>query len=236
MIVLRSAVFNTYFIILTAILSPMAMFVRLIAPSRTLMIPVLWARCLLAGLRVICGIRVAVSGREYLPQAGPALIASQHQSAFDTVVWLTLVPRCSYVVKRELARIPVFGNTLRPAGMIVVDRAAGPSALRHLVREAERAAGEDRQMVIFPEGTRGEPGRPLPLQPGVAAMASRTGLAVIPVVTDSGLLWGRRAFRKRAGTIHLRLLQPIPPTLGRDALMLRLNAAFRTPVVDNSVS
>ncbi|HSU04865.1 MAG TPA: lysophospholipid acyltransferase family protein, partial [Acetobacteraceae bacterium] len=187
------------------------------------------------GLRLLCGIRIAVSGREYLPRSGPALIASQHQSTFDTVVWLTLVPRCSYVVKRELERIPLFGNTLRPAGMIVVDRAAGPSALRHLIREAKRAAHEDRQIVIFPEGTRGQPGHPLPLQPGIAAMAARTGLAVIPVVTDSGFLWGRRAFRKRAGTIHIRLLEPIPPSIGRDSLMQRLDAAFRSPVVDNSV-
>jgi 1-acyl-sn-glycerol-3-phosphate acyltransferase len=235
MTLLRSALFNLFFFGVTALLLPVAVLVRLVWPERVLSVPIMWAHAVLAGLRVICGIRFEVSGREYLPAEGPALIASQHQSAFDTLVWLTLVPKCSYVVKRELERIPLFGSMLRAAGMIVIDRSAGASALRHLAREAERAAGEGRQIVIFPEGTRGEPGRQLPLQPGVAAMASRTGLPVIPVATDSGLRWGRRAFRKIPGTIHLRLKEPIAPGAGREALMSRLEAAFRQGAVDNSV-
>lgn len=235
MTLLRSALFNLFFFGVTALLLPAAFAVRYAVPANALTIPMLWARVVLGGLRIICGISTDVRGREHLPQSGPALIASQHQSAFDTLIWLTLLPRCSYVVKRELERIPVFGALLRPAGMIVVDRSAGASALRHLVREAERAAAEGRQIVIFPEGTRGEPGQPLPLHPGVVAMAARTGLPVIPVVTDSGRLWGRRAFNKRAGTIHVRVLEPIPVMGRHDAVLQRLSAAFQIPVVDNSV-
>jgi 1-acyl-sn-glycerol-3-phosphate acyltransferase len=141
-------------------------------------------------------------------------------------------------LKQELRRIPLFNSMIDPAGMIVVDRKAGASALRHLVRQAERAFHEQRQVVIFPEGTRGEPGRTLPLHPGVAAIAARTGLPVIPVVTDSGLCWGRRAFRKRAGTIHIRLLPPIDAQVGRESLMAHLTAAFRAGLqhpVDKSV-
>ena len=111
-----------------------------------------------------------MSGREWLPAGGPALIASVHQSAFDTLVWLTLVPRCCYVLKQELLRIPLLGPLMGKTGMIAVDRAAGAGAMRHLLREADRAVREARQIVIFPEGTRGAPGRLLPLQPGVAAL------------------------------------------------------------------
>ena len=68
--------------------------------------------------------------------------------------------------------------------------------------------------MIFPEGTRAGTGALLPLQPGVAALAARTRLPVIPVVTDSGRCWGRRAFHKRPGTIHIRLLEPIPAGSG----------------------
>ena len=75
----------------------------------------------------------------------------------------------------------------------------------------------------------------LPLQPGVAALAARTHLPVIPVVTDSGRCWGRRAFQKRPGTIHIRVLQPLPTGLARDQLMQRLQTALRSDVVENSV-
>jgi 1-acyl-sn-glycerol-3-phosphate acyltransferase len=236
---LRSALFNAFFFGITAVLCVFGYLLCLIRPQATILVPMAWARVVLAGLRLICGIRLELQGRQYLPGDGAALIASQHQSAFDTLVWFTLLPRCSYVLKKELQRIPLFGAMIIPGGMIVVDRNAGASAIRHLMREAERAIGAQRQIVIFPEGTRGEPGRTLPLHPGVAAVAARTGLPVIPVVTDSGLCWGRRAFRKRAGTIHLRLLPPIAAELGREALMAGLTAAFQAglpPPVDKSVS
>jgi 1-acyl-sn-glycerol-3-phosphate acyltransferase len=186
---------------------------------------------MVAGLRVICGIELEVIGRERIAQGGAMLIASRHQSAFDTFVWLTLVPRCCYVLKQELVRIPLFGPLIPAAGMIAVDRSGGAAALRGLIREGERAAREARQIVIFPEGTRAEPDALLPLQPGVAALASRTGLPVIPVVTDSGRCWGRRAFHKRPGIIHIRLLEPIPAGIGREALMSRLDVELRQPAM-----
>ncbi|MBV8613688.1 MAG: 1-acyl-sn-glycerol-3-phosphate acyltransferase [Acetobacteraceae bacterium] len=238
MMLTRSALFNLYFFALTALLCVVGTVVRLAAPRRVLVVPALWARWALAGLRAICGIRVEVLGREHMPQAGAALLASRHQSAFDTLVWLTLLPRCCYVIKQELRRIPLFGGMIEPAGMILVDREAGASAMRHLMREADRAAREQRQIVIFPEGTRADPGEVRALQPGVAAIAARTGLPVIPVLTDSGRFWGRLAFRKRPGTIRITLLAPIPAGTPRHELMRRLSAALaREPSepVENSV-
>ena len=149
MTVLRSAVFNLYFFALTLLLGLFCGIpLRLLAPGRVIGLARFWGRLVLAGLRAICGIRFAVSGRENLPASGPALIASQHQSAFDTLVWLLLVPWPAYVVKQELARVPVFGPLLRPGGQILVDRSAGAAALRSMVAEARArlrggAAGGD---------------------------------------------------------------------------------------------
>jgi 1-acyl-sn-glycerol-3-phosphate acyltransferase len=232
---LRSALFNLFFFTGTFVLTAVpATVVRFLAPDRVPDVARLWARVMLWGLRVICGIRVQVSGLEHVGD-GAALIASRHQSAFDTIVWLTLVPRCCYVLKRELLAVPLFGPLMPLAGMIAVDRRGGAGALRALVRDGERAAREGRQIVIFPEGTRADPAAMLPLQPGVAALAVRTHLPVIPVATNSGRFWGRRAFHKRAGTIRIRVLEPIPPGIGRARLMQRLETALQSDAVENSV-
>jgi 1-acyl-sn-glycerol-3-phosphate acyltransferase len=212
----------------------------LMAPRHVMTLARLWARAILFGLTRICAIEIRVVGLEHLPAGGPALIASAHQSAFDTMVWLTLVPRACYVLKRELTRIPVFGWLIPLTGMIAVDRDGGAGAIRHLLREADRAVREDRQIVIFPEGTRAAPGVRLPLQPGIAALAARTKLPVIPVATDSGRCWSRRAFHKRRGTIRVVIHRPVPPGLPRDALMAVLedriqDMSSETLPVDNSV-
>jgi 1-acyl-sn-glycerol-3-phosphate acyltransferase len=221
MILVRSAVFNVMFFGISLVMTLLATAVRVVAPARVLDVAILWGRCLVAAARLICGIRLDVRGLEHIPP-GAALIASRHQSAFDTFVWLTLLPRCCYVFKRELRRIPLFGKSIRAAGMIEIDRTGGGAAIRVLLVEAERAVREGRQIVIFPEGTRREPGSAVVLQSGIAALASRTGLPVIPVSTDSGWCWGRRAFRKRPGTIRIVIGRPIPAQTERRALMRAL--------------
>jgi 1-acyl-sn-glycerol-3-phosphate acyltransferase len=230
MILLRSILFNVWFYGATTILVLSSLVPRAITRDRPAAWPLglaqTWARWVLAGLRVLCGTRWSVSGRANLPAGGPMLIASNHQSAFDTMIWLLLVPRPSYVVKRELLRVPLFGALCRLSGMIVVDRTAGADAIRALLRAADKALAEGRQIVIFPVGTRVAPGVRVPLQPRIAALAARTRLPVIPVATDSGHCWGRRAFRKLPGVIHVAIGAPIPADLGREELMRRLERAI----------
>jgi 1-acyl-sn-glycerol-3-phosphate acyltransferase len=221
MILLRSTLFNIVFFTVTFVMTLLASLARVFTPSRVLAVAMVWGRILIVVARIVCGIRLEVIGLEHIPR-GAALIASRHQSAFDTFVWLTLVPRCCYVFKQELLRIPLFGPLIKAAGMIAVDREGGGVAIRALLRATDLAVRAQRQIVIFPEGTRGEPGSPLELQSGIAAMASRTGLPVIPVATDSGHCWGRRAFRKMPGTIRIVIGEPIPARTERKALMRAL--------------
>ena len=230
MIFLRSLVFNAWFYAITAAMLLFLCLPRLLlgtlGPEQACDIARNWARLVLAGLRLICGTTYVVTGQEHLPDGAPAVIASMHQSAFDSVVWLLLVPRPCYVLKRELMLIPLFGTICRHAGMISVDRAAGARAIRDLMRDADRAVAEQRQIIIFPEGTRIAPGRLGPLQPGIAALAARTKLPVIPIAIDSGFVWGRRAFRKLPGLIHVAIQPALPTDLPRAALLPALEAAF----------
>nr|WP_294512598.1 lysophospholipid acyltransferase family protein [uncultured Rhodopila sp.] len=222
---LRSALFNAVFFLTTFLYILAATIVRLISPPRVMAMAVAWAHTLVFAARIICGIRVDVTGLDRIPP-GAALISSRHQSAFDTFVWLTLVPRCCYVLKQELMRIPLFGGLITAAGMIPIDRDGGASAIRMLLRESDRAVRQGMQIVIFPEGTRSEPGKPGAMQSGILALATRTGLPIIPVATDSGCCWGRRAFRKTPGTIHIVIGRPLSPTADRPALARALEQAM----------
>ena len=225
MIFLRSAVFNLFFFGSTFLLTVPAYVISFISPDSIMGWARFWARLQIAAVRIICGIRLDVSGRENLPP-GPALIASRHESAFDILAWIALVPASCFVVKQELTRIPLFGRLIVIIGMITVDRAAGASAMRALLRGGDRAKADSRHIIIFPEGTRLDPGEHIPLQPGVAALAARTRVPVIPVMTNSGQCWGKRAFRKRPGVIHIVIQPALPPGLGRDQVMAALTSAY----------
>lgn len=238
---LRSALYAAYFYAVTLLFGIGGMAVRLLAPRYALPFAKAWTATLLAGLRPICSIRLHVTGLEHLPAQGPALLASQHQSEFDTLVWMGLLRRPCYVMKQELTRTPLVGPMLVPAGMIPVDRAGGAAALRRLLQDAEAARDDGRQIVIFPEGTRVPPGGRVALQPGIAAVATRLRLPVIPVATDSGLSWTRSRLGMRPGTIHIAIGPPISPGAKRDHLLAAIESFWSQSEscgfapVDNSV-
>jgi 1-acyl-sn-glycerol-3-phosphate acyltransferase len=242
MILLRSALFNALFFLTTALIALVGL-PLLAGPRRwTITLARVWARAVLALLRGICGVRVEWRGLDRIPP-GPVVVASKHQSAFDTIVWLTVLPDPAYVLKKELLAIPLYGWFARKQGNIPVDRAGGGGALRSMLRAARLALDEGRQIVIFPEGTRSAPGQRVPYQPGVVAIAQASPAPVFPVATDSGRVWGRRAFHKRPGTIRISVLPALPPGLSRAALLVRLEETIETETarllaeepVDNSV-
>ncbi|WP_423606416.1 lysophospholipid acyltransferase family protein [Sphingomonas sp. MS122] len=172
---------------------------------------VAWARFGVWSARHIVGIRIHVDGRR---AAGPALYAAKHQAMFETMALAALLDAPVIVMKRELARIPVWGWAAQRYGVIVVDRAANAKALRKMMREAREALGEGRSVVIFPEGTRVAPGETPPLRSGFAGLYRALSLPVVPVALDSGRLWPRRG-PKRGGIVTFRFGTPLPPGLPR---------------------
>ncbi|MFB9969960.1 lysophospholipid acyltransferase family protein [Pseudoroseomonas cervicalis] len=203
MILLRSALFNALFFTLTALACILGL-ALLPFPRRVLRRFIQgWARLILWLLKVVCGIGLRVTGRENLPD-GPVVIAAKHQSAYDTVVWLALLPEPVYVLKQELLKIPAWGRLARHYGSVAVDRKGGASALKRMVRQAAAALAEGDQIIIFPEGTRTLPGQRVPYQPGVVALAAASPAPVVPAATDSGLHWGRGRLRRQAARRHHR--------------------------------
>ncbi|MFC3230033.1 lysophospholipid acyltransferase family protein [Marinibaculum pumilum] len=185
-----------------------------------------WNRLVNWLLRRIVGLRHEVRGLEHLP-AGPCIVAAKHQSAWDTMMFHSLLDDPALVMKKELLRIPLYGTYARRVGMIPVDRSAGATALRDMLRVARACADAGRPIVIFPEGTRVAPGERRRLQAGIAALYDRLDLPVVPVALNSGLFWGRKAFMKRPGTILMEFLPPIPAGLKRPEFIALLEAAIQ---------
>ncbi|WP_246102816.1 lysophospholipid acyltransferase family protein [Methylobacterium terricola] len=187
---IRSLSFNAYWAIWTALfLVPLGFFALTGAPPRPIRAATrLWARGILAGLRHIVGLDYVEEGREHIPSQ-PCLIVANHQSAWETLAFLVLVPDVAIVAKRELLAIPVVGWFLRRSPMIIIDRTNGTQALRTMIDMGREAVAAGRSVLIFPEGTRGSISDPLRFKRGVELLYSRLDLPVVPVAVNSGLFW-----------------------------------------------
>lgn len=222
---LRSLLFNIAFFGWTALLCILGIPLLFAPAGWILVVQQFWGKGAVWLLRLLVGMDYAVSGRENLPD-GPFVVAAKHQSAWDTIIFFVLLDRPAYVLKKELLAIPLYGLYARRAGHIAVDRKAGAMALRALLEDSRRAVADGMVPVIFPQGTRTAPGTRLPYQPGVAALYKGLELPVVPVALNSGLFWGRRAFRKRPGTIRLEFLPAIPPGKDRASFMAELESSI----------
>ena len=225
MLVLRSLAFNLAFFGWTLVMVVAALPGPALARAFTAAMVRLWVRGILGLMRGLVGQDFEIRGRERVPEGG-CIIASKHQSVWETLIVNVLFERPAIVVKRELYAIPGFGWELRAAGMIAVDRGGGAGALKRMVREARAALAHGRTVVMFPEGTRTAPGARAPIHPGIAALYGALGVPVVPAAVNSGLFWSRRGFIKRPGTFVMEFLPAIEPGLERKAFLARLEAAI----------
>jgi len=183
----------------------------------------LWARSHRWCAHHILGIRSRIEGT---PPKGALLVAVKHQSMYETLEIVLMLDQPSMVLKRELTDIPLWGWVVRRYGVIPVDRSAGASALRRMMRAGEEAIDEGRGIIIYPEGTRVPVGSTPPLQPGFAGLYRALKLPVAPVAVDSGRLSPRNSFVKRPGIVTFRFGETIPPGLKRDEIEARVHAAI----------
>jgi 1-acyl-sn-glycerol-3-phosphate acyltransferase len=180
-----------------------------------------WLKGALVLQRAVLGLSFVVRGRQNLP-AGAAVIAAKHQSAWDTLVFHTILDDPAYILKKELLLLPFIGWYLQKTGQIPIDRKAGIRALKLMVDESRRAIAEGRQIIIFPEGHRQPPGVAGEYHSGVAMLYSSLAVPLVPVALNSGLFWRRNALVRRHGVITLEFLPPMPVGLDRKAFMSEL--------------
>lgn len=172
-------------------------------------------------MKWVLRLEVEFQGLENIP-AGSCLVAAKHQSAWDTIAYMQIMLNPGMILKKELIHIPFYGWFIRKFDMIGIDRSKGATALKNLYRQAERLKAQNRKIVIFPEGTRSIPGEKTQYKTGISGLYEHLNLPVIPVATNSGCFWGRRAFIKRPGKIIVKVLPPLAPGLSRQEFMKKL--------------
>ena len=226
-IFLRSLIFNVLFYLVLVVLCIVAIPTLLLPRGALMALQAAWADISLFLMRVICNIRIEFRGVEKIPQ-GPLVIASKHQSFWETFALVRFFEHPLFILKRELMMIPVFGWLLKKAGMISVERGGGPRSLLKTLKQAAAEVRQGRQLVIFPEGTRTAPGAPPAYKAGVAQIYVESAVPCLPVALNSGLFWPRRTFMRYPGTLVVEFLDPLPPGLPREEFMTRLREAIET--------
>lgn len=213
MLYLRSLLFNLAFYLITAILAIGGLPTMLFGRKAILRLARIWAFASLWLLDRICGLKAEFRGLENLRRQHGCIIAAKHQSAWETIALVTQVEDFTYILKRELTFIPLFGQYLARSNQIAINRQSRSAAMRDLMAQASRAIAEGRAIFLFPEGTRRPAGASPLYKSGVSHLYAATKAPCVPAALNSGLFWPRRTLLRRPGTVVVEFLPVIEPGL-----------------------
>jgi 1-acyl-sn-glycerol-3-phosphate acyltransferase len=224
-IFLRSLIYNVLFYVLLVLWMLVAIPTFLLPRRIFMRVAKAWARSNIWLMSLICHIKVEYRGVEKIPK-GPLIVASKHQSMWETFALLQFFDAPLFIYKRELGWIPFFGWYLMKSKMIGVDRDGGMRSLMEMARRAPKEIRSGRQLIIFPEGTRSPVDATPNYMTGVGQIYASAGVPCIPVALNSGLFWPRRTFMRYPGTLVVEFLDPLPPGLARKEFIARIKTSI----------
>lgn len=186
-----------------------------------------WAKFVLLGARLIVGIRVEFRGLEHRPE-GAALIAGKHMSMLDTIAPFAVLKAPAYVLKKSLMYMPFFGWYAWRTRMVAIKREDAAKALKTMVTACRESLAEGRQILIFPEGTRSDPGDDPVYKPGVAALYRDLETPCHLLATNSGQFWPGHGIDRKPGTVVFEFLPPLPAGMKRGEFMAEIKARLES--------
>ncbi|MGM0681864.1 MAG: lysophospholipid acyltransferase family protein [Thermodesulfobacteriota bacterium] len=192
--------------LLASVIGLTGMLIFRISPRKIQAVPALWGKILLkAG-----GVRVIVRGLENIKDDRPYIFAANHQSQFDIFAMHAAFPHeFCWLAKKELFRIPLFGQAMRLAGYLPVDRSHGRQAMKSLI-EAAKSIAEGSSVIIFPEGTRSPDGRLQRFKGGSTIIAVKSGVPMVPVaISGTHDILPKGKLLARPGTITIKVGKPL---------------------------
>ena len=167
----------------------------------------IWAKISLMLLKSVCGISYEVTGIENITN-NPFIVASKHQSAWETIFFLLLFKNPVFIIKKELTKIPIYGWYLGKMSMIIIDRKKGTNAIKQINFGAQEAIKDNRPIIIFPEGTRTSPDTRIQYKSGIKFLYDEFGdkVPVIPIALNAGKYWINKSIIKKPGIIKVKIM------------------------------
>ena len=175
-----------------------------------------WVR---ASAALLIGLKSEIRGEVPTDEV---LIGAKHQSFFDIIMIVSVVPRPKFIMKRELLWAPIVGWYGKRIGCIPVDRGKRGEAMKKMVADVKSGLAEPGQLIIYPQGTRVAAGATKPYKVGVGVLYSQTGQDCVPAATNVGVFWPRHGILRKPGLAVVEFLPRIPAGLPVEDFMARI--------------
>ena len=209
MLFFKSLIFWIIFLISILLLSPVLIFLRIFSYSLALSIAKVWASIIIKSLKFFCNLEYKITGKKNL-NFSDNIVFSKHQSTWETIFFILLIPKPVFVVKKELMFIPLFGWCLYLLGNIGIDRNSGRKAIKKMMLDGNNLIKKGHTIIVFPEGTRVSCKSKTVIKKGGLLMTKSMNLGVIPITHNAGKYWPKHSFIKYPGTIKMIIGKPIP--------------------------
>lgn len=182
----------------------------------------LWVRY---SARVLLGLKSEIRGE--IPQ-DEVIVASKHQSFFDILLIVSVVPRPKFIMKKEILWTPIVNFYAERLHCVAVDRGKRSVAIKKMVDDVKNGVSTAGQLIIFPQGTRVAAGAEKPYKIGTGVLYEQTGQAIVPAATNVGVFWKRHGIYRAPGLAVLEFLPRIEPGKEIKEVMVEMEDAIET--------
>lgn len=172
--------------------------------------------------KYILGLDYQIIGAEHIPENGSFIIASKHQSAYETLKLFIIFDKPAIIYKKELQWIPLWGLYLIFSKMIPINRGKTRAALNSIITNSKDVVESGRPITIFPQGTRTKVGEKKPYKSGFMRLYEHYNLPILPIALNSGCFWGKNSFLKKPGLVTFKILPLVPAGQDPKAVLKQL--------------
>jgi 1-acyl-sn-glycerol-3-phosphate acyltransferase len=211
---LRSILFTTILFVSVLLYTLAIILVRPFGTKASYRVTTNWARLNMAACKGLCGLDYSIEGKEHIPDTN-CVVFLKHSSAYETIAQFLVLPRQTWVLKRELIWAPFLGWALACLHPIAINRSAGRTAVKQVIQQGKLRLAEGLWVMIFPEGTRMRAGETRRYGVSGSLLAQEAGTLILPIAHNAGDFWPRRGWRKFPGTVRFVIGPPFDPK-GRD--------------------
>ena len=169
-----------------------------------------WSYAFIFLAKFLCRVNYKVIGKENIVKT-PCIIASNHQSMWETVAFNLVFPPHVWIMKKELLKMPFFGWTIATLSPIAIDRKNKSGSIAQILSQGLKKIETGFWIMLYPEGTRVTPGKKIVFKSGAGRIATTLKLPIIPVSHNAGYILPKHSFCFYPGTVTIIIAPAIYP-------------------------